>query len=399
MNRVVLLLSLTSIGLCFHAELAATEISTGFLLGPRYDPRAFYVRGGAGDGWQKTYSGVEYRRAAQGKLMNLRLAQALYDDEWLTEQPFSADANTAAVIAALDFYKSHGVLMINVSMQGGQAGYDGRIYGMDRRNGYRYGKGSGTHVSAYRPDGCLKPEWLERLSRLLKACDGRGMIVNLIYFYQGQDELFESGEAIFAAARNLTDWLIEGKHRNVIIDVANEWDLGGDRWDLGRYIPENILQLTETIRDRFQKKHADFASPVSVSSDGRMHYSQSLAQTMDLVLLHGNGRTPEQKAQRAGEFRDVSRPVLMNEDDNGRDSTEDHLTRELSSCDIFFARGAGWGYMPWVQAQRFPFRYLPPENAEYRKDLPEADRDMAYFHAVLDHIASLVMKRAPRHGQ
>jgi hypothetical protein len=137
---------------------------------------------------------------------------------------------------------------------------------------------------------------------------------------------------------------------------------------------------------------------VSVSSDGRMNYSQSLAQTMDLVLLHGNGRTPEQKAQRAGDFRNVSRPVLMNEDDNGRESTDEHLERELKSCDIFFERGAGWGYMPWVQAQRFPFRYLPPENAEYRKDLPEADRDMAYFHAVLDHIASLVMRKPPHHG-
>jgi hypothetical protein len=85
----------------------------------------------------------------------------------------------------------------------------------------------------------------------------------------------------------------------------------------------------------------------------------------------------------------------MSEDDNGRESTPENLARELWSCDILFERGAGWGYMPWVQAQRFPFRYLPEGAADYHANLPEPDRDMAYFHAVLDHIASLVLRRPP----
>src|SRR5215469_5088837 len=104
--------------------LGATEITTGFLLGPRYDQRSFYIRSRPGESWQQTYSSGEYRTQAKGKLMNIRLVQALYHDEWLTTKPFDPDANTDAVIAALDFYKSHGVLMINVCLQGGQAGYD-----------------------------------------------------------------------------------------------------------------------------------------------------------------------------------------------------------------------------------------------------------------------------------
>lgn len=125
--------------LLLAAWLPGIEISTGAMLGPRYDHRAFYVRDTGSREWHKTYSGREYRREAQGKLMNLRLAQALFEDEWLKEQPFDPDRNTDAVIAALDFYKSHGVLMINVSLQGGQAGYDPKVNGVDRQNGYRYG--------------------------------------------------------------------------------------------------------------------------------------------------------------------------------------------------------------------------------------------------------------------
>jgi hypothetical protein len=222
----------------FTSLLGATEITTGFLLGPKYDQRAFYIRYRPEEAWQKTYSGTEYRPQARGKLMNLRLVQALYHDEWLTAKPFDADANTNAVIAALDFYKSHGILMINVSMQGGQAGYDHQIYGLDRSNGFRYGPEKGTSVSAFRPDGSLKEDWLRRLARLLAAADQRGMVVNLMDFYQGQDEQFESTEAIHQAARNITNWLIDKKIRNVIIDVANEWDLPGGHWDFASYIPK-----------------------------------------------------------------------------------------------------------------------------------------------------------------
>ena len=82
-NRL-LLLSLVATALC------AAEISTGAMLGRHYDPRAFYTRNGpspGGESWQKTYSGPAYRREAQGKLMNIRLANALFLDEWMKERP------------------------------------------------------------------------------------------------------------------------------------------------------------------------------------------------------------------------------------------------------------------------------------------------------------------------
>jgi hypothetical protein len=374
--------------------LCAAEIGTGFMLGKHYDPRAFYIRNTPGENWQKTYSGPAYRREAQGKLMNIRLANALFLDEWMRERPFDPEFNTDAVIQALDFYKNHGVLMINVSLQGAQAGYDKSVNGIDRENAYRLGPGRGAYVSAFRPDGSLKPDWLARLERLLHAADQRGMFVNLMYFFHGQSGQFQSTDAIHDAAINITDWLIAHDFRNVIVDVANEYDLPGPVWDFKGYIPQNIIPLIDDVRERF--KHAGYTLPIGTSSDGRMRYPQSLQGQVDVLLIHGNGRDPQEKARRVAELKDAQRPVLMTEDDNGRATTAEHLAADLASCDIFFHRAEGWGYLPWIQAQRFPFRYLPGVLADVRDDMPEAERDMAYFHAVLDHIASLTLRRPPK---
>jgi hypothetical protein len=380
----------------FATALCAAEISTGAMLGRHYDQRAFYTRETSADNWQKTYSSPIYRHEAQGKLMNVRLANALFLDEWMKERPFDPELNTDSVIRALDFYKSHGVLMINVSLQGAQPGYDKAINGIDRENAYRLGPGRGTSVSAFRPDGSLKPDWLVRLDRLLHAANERGMFVNLMYFYHGQDEQFRSTGAIHAAAMNITRWLIAHDHRNIIIDVANEYDLPGPQWDFKGYIPQNIMPLIDDVRSCF--KSASYALPIGVSSDGRMRYPHSLEGQVDVLLIHGDGRDPDEKARRVAELKDVERPVLMTEDDNGRATTREHLAGDLASCDIFFRRAAGWGYLPWIQAQRFPFRYLPGIGADVRDDAPEAERDMAYFHAVLDHIASLTLRHPPQEG-
>ncbi len=231
------------------ASLPAIEISHRSHVGPPLRVSVhFDVRSAPGDSWQKTYSGAAYRREAQGKLMNIHLAQALFHDEWMRELPFNPEHNTDSVIGALDFYKSHGVLMIDVSLQGAQAGYDKAVNGIERENIYRSGRERGMYVSAFRPDGSLKPEWLGRLESLLHAADQREMVVNLMYFYQGQDEQFQSTAAIHSAAHNITDWLIARNVRNVIVDVANEYDLPGPQWDFAGYIPQNIIPLIDEVR-------------------------------------------------------------------------------------------------------------------------------------------------------
>ena len=363
------------------------------MLGPRYKTDRFYVRGSAGSTWQLTYSGSAYRRQARGKLMLLRLAQSLFDDERLEGQAFDPDRNTQQVIDALDFYKQHGVLAISVGLQGDNPRYNDQVKGVSGKEAATDGNKKGALVSAFRSDGSLKPEWLSRLERLLTAANERGMVVCLVYFHPRQDEIFEAPRMIATAAKNITDWLIEKNFRNVVINVADEWDLDGRSWDHARFIPDNIDRFVELIRERFN--HADYTLPIGAASSGRMTYPDSLAQVCDVVLLHGNGRTPGEKLGRLRQFQATKRALWMVQDDNGQETTLANLAREKASADTLFKDGAGWGFTPWKQAHRFPFIYLPDPSSEFGDDTMEAKRDGAYFRAVLEHVATLVLKKPP----
>jgi len=371
--------------------LLAGEIATGKMLGPGYEARAFYVREGKGP-WRKTYTGKQFRPEAAGRLMNLRIAQGLFDDEWLTEAPFNPEENTNRLIAALDTYREHGILAINVSLQAGNAGYARECELVKRQPQAKFGPGKGCLTSAFRPDGSLKEPWLRRLLRLQRELDRRGMILDLMYFYQGQDEVLENTTAIDRAVRNATDWLIDNNCRNVIIEIANEHDV--DRYDHDKYIHREMGSLIELARSRFAEKKASFRLPVSASTGGSMRVFEGVRDHADLVFFHGNGQKPEPKRKRTVELvadPTMPGPIVMNEDDNGRDITPATLAQELASFDALFQNGSSWGYMPWRQVQMFPFRfYRPAASARVTADMPVEQRDPAYFHAVLEHIRKAI---------
>ena len=58
----------------------AIEIATGKMLGDGFDARSFYVRD-PGGAWRKTYTGPGFRPEAAGRLMNMRIAQALFQHD------------------------------------------------------------------------------------------------------------------------------------------------------------------------------------------------------------------------------------------------------------------------------------------------------------------------------
>ncbi len=387
-KRVMLgLLVLLTIFLSFAISCPAVDIATGKMLGKGYDARLFYVRDGPHSPWETTYSGSKYRPDAAGRLMNLRVAQALFDDEWLTEASFSPDANTDRVIAALDTYRKYGILAINVSLQGGNPGYGDEVPKIKRDHEASLGPGKGALISAFLPDGSLKPAWMRRLLRLQRALDYRGMILTLIYFYQGQNGVLRDSDAVRRAVVNATDWLVKNNCRNVIIEVANEFDWGYDPW-----IKSHMGELIELARSRFGP---GFRLPVGASILG-IGIPDLTRSHADLTIVHGNGLAPEEKRKDIADLltdSSVPGPIYMDEDNNGKNTTVATLALQIASLDAVWESGGSWGYMPWRQVQMFPFRYYLPTCGQKLADrLPLEQRDQAYFCAVLEHIHALVFR-------
>ncbi len=375
------------------APAAGIEIATGSMLGPRYQQDRFYVRSGFGASWKHTYDGGLYRRKVRGSLAMLRVTQALFADEWLRERRFDPGVNTDRLIEQLDFYKRHGVGGIVVSLQGGNPGYAREVNGVARGPSADLGEKSGALVSAYRSDGSLKVDWLARLDRLIQAADRRGLIVCLVLFQQDQDEVLYSPQAILEAVQNITRHLIERNARNVIVDVADAWDEPEGHWDHRRFIPRYVENLIRAVREQFQ--HADFSLPIGASSGSGMMYPISLAQLCDVVLLQGDGRSAAAKLARARQFKQYGRPVLMVSDSNGRQATQDELQRERAIAEAYLQGASGWSFVPAQTANRFPFAYRPPESSLVDDAWPPGRRHPAYFRAMLEQIAKIVLRRPP----
>jgi hypothetical protein len=102
-----------------------------------------------GDRWlingRVTYPGA----AAEGRLMNVRMVNAVFEDDrprdaWPAVLPatFDPDANTDLFIRRLPDYVAAGVLGFTVGLQGGSPDYEG------------------AHNSAFNADGSLRPGYL-----------------------------------------------------------------------------------------------------------------------------------------------------------------------------------------------------------------------------------------------
>ncbi len=372
---------------------SAIEIATGSMLGLRYKQDRFYVRNSRGAKWTQTNEGSRYQRKLRGSLAMLRFSQGLFEDEWLSEREFDPDANTDGLIAQLDLYKQHGVGGVVVSLQGSDPGYSEPVNGIERGMSADLGKKAGALISAYNSDGSLKPGWLARLDRLISETNKRGMVLCLVLFQQYQDEVLDSPPAILAASRAVARHLIESDARNVIIDLADAWDMQGDSWDHRRFIPRNIGNLIRVVREEFQE--AEFSLPIGASTSSAMLYPSSLARVCDVVMLQGNGRSPADKVARSLQLQEYDRAVLMINDDNGVDATPAALSREHATADAFMTNASGWSFRPPRLADRFPFEYAPADSAVLDESWDEARRRPAYFRAMLEKIATLVLRKPP----
>jgi hypothetical protein len=159
---------------------------------------------------------------AEGLLMNVRMVNAVFEDEGPSIEElapgFDPEANTTELIEEMPDYYAHGIRAFTISLQGGMPGYEGAVN------------------SAFNPDGSLRQRYLGRVARVIQAADEQGMVIILSCFYQRQDShqySLDGKGAIFNAVENVAQWIKDQKFTNVVLEVSNEFAHGGyNRWKM-----------------------------------------------------------------------------------------------------------------------------------------------------------------------
>ena len=150
-----------------------------------------------------TYPGTQ----AEGLLMNVRMVNAVFED---THRPgFDAEENTSEFTAKIPEYIAHGIRAFTINLQGGFPGYEGAAN------------------SAFRSDGSLRRDYMQRVRRVIEACDRNGAAVILGCYYQRQDQVLMDEEAVRAGVINTVRWLGDSGFTNVVLEFANEFNHSG----------------------------------------------------------------------------------------------------------------------------------------------------------------------------
>lgn len=314
-----------------------------------------------------TYAGRSYQGIKiEGLLMNVRAVQAIFDDENQETQAkwaypdsgkWNADRNVDEFVAALSEWRRHGVLAFTVNLQGGSP--EG------------YSKGQPWENTAIDPDGNLRPAYMHRLSRVLDRADELGMVVIVGYFYFGQDQRVKDEAAVKRAVTNATNWLLESGHRNVLVEIDNECNVGAYHHDILK-----APRVHELIEQAKSISRGGRRMLVGTSYGGGTPAGADVIKVSDFLLLHGNGPDdPERihKMIRASRSAVTWRPmpVLINEDDHFRFSaSENHMKAAISEY-------ASWGFFDPGKSNYVDGYQCPPV-----KWTIDTERKQQFFSAV-----------------
>lgn len=269
-----------------------------------------------------TYSTIPGTRPeAHGLLMNARFIQGIFDDK---AEPgrfsrfgytWDAEANTDRLIAALPQWQQYGLLAFTVGLQGGMP-----VLTIDNNsiNNNPFSEG-GTKID---------PAYLKRLDRLIQAADALGMVVIVSLLYQGQSNRMADGRCIRNAVSSASRFLKEAAYTNVIIEVANEYNVGNFRNHPLVYYPQGIASLIDLARQE------SGGLPVG-SSGGGLVYSAEVCRASDVILVHGNGGTEQSyyNMLRKVQALNLNRPIVCNED-----------SPRFTQLKVALKTGTSWGY-------------------------------------------------------
>ncbi len=272
----------------------------------------------------------------EGLLLNSRMVQATFDDlnpesrsQWSYPdgKVYDADRNTTEFIAAMGDWRRHGLLAITLNLQGGSP--------------QGYSKVQPWHNSAFAADGSLRPDYMQRLKRVIDRADELGMVIILGYFYFGQDERLENEAAVKHGVDTATKWILDEGYRNVLVEVNNECDVKSYQHAILQ--PDRVHELIERVKS-YQR--VDYRLLVGTSYGGGSIPRENVVRTSDFILIHGNGvKEPPRIVEMIRNTRAVAgyrpMPILFNEDDHfDFDQPQNNFVAAVSEY-------ASWGYFDY----------------------------------------------------
>jgi len=280
-----------------------------------------------------TYEGRTWNgHKIEGLLMNSRMVQGIFDDlnpetverwNYPDTGKWDADRNTNEFVAAMPSWREHGLLAFTLNLQGGSP--EG------------YSREQPWHNSALTDQGELRPEYMERLTRILDQADELGMVVILGIYYFGQDQRLADEAAVIRGVDNTVDWVLERGYRNVLIEINNECNV---RYTHAILQPDRVHELIERAKDR---THEGRRLLVSTSYGGGTVPKENVVKASDFLLIHGNGQNHPDKIHRLNAatrkvpgYRPM--PVVNNEDDHyDFDQPQNNLLASIKDY-------VSWGY-------------------------------------------------------
>lgn len=270
-----------------------------------------------------TYPGTP----AEGLLMNVRMVNSTFEDRNSESCPkgFDPAGNTKAFLRRLPEYLEQGVLAFTLNLQGGMPGYEGALN------------------SAFAPDGGLRAQYVERVQKVIEACDRLGAAVFLGLFYQRQDQVLRDEKAVRRAVVEATNWVKKRGYTNVLIEIANEHTHGGFDHKIIRD-PEGCAALIALAKE---------TAPgllVSASGLGNGRVSNPVLNAADFVLLHFNSTPVDRIFTMVVKAGKVSKAVVCNEDDKTGEEG-------AAACEAAVKSLCSWGYMNSKKNQYYPFEF------------------------------------------
>jgi hypothetical protein len=281
-----------------------------------------------------TYPGRTWNgHRIEGLLMNARMVQGIFDDlnpetagNWAYPDTgrWDPERNTREFLEAMPEWRRHGLLAFTINLQGGSP--------------QGYSREQPWHNSAITPDGSLRADYLDRLTRIIQRADTLGMAVILGFFYFGQDQRLRDEAAVIRALDNATHWILANGWRHVLVEVNNECNV---RYDHAILRPDRVDELIRRVQQRSQS--GGYRLLVSTSYGGGTVPGENVVRAADFLLLHGNGVSdPAQIASMVRHTREVPgytpKPILFNEDDHF------DFDRPMNNFIAAVSEHASWGY-------------------------------------------------------